>query len=73
MAGAYCRFCTFRCFVIRVIPDGPEKGKSFHLATCRPGMEHDLKVIDHTHITAINPVTEPEAARQIADEVRQGK
>jgi len=23
MAGPYCRFCGQRCFVLRVIPDGP--------------------------------------------------
>jgi hypothetical protein len=65
MAGAYCCFCGHRCFVLRVIPDGPDKGRSYHLATCRPGMAHDLKVTGHTHITAINPVTEPDAADAI--------
>lgn len=65
MAGAYCKFCTFRCFVLRVIPDGPEKGRSFHLATCHAGMMHDLKEVGHTHLTAVNPVTEPEAVAAI--------
>ena len=63
MAGAYCRFCEHRCFVLRVIPDGPQKGRSFHLATCQHGMMHDFGQTGHTHITAINPVTEPEAAQ----------
>jgi hypothetical protein len=70
MAGAYCRYCDRRCFVLRVIPDGPEKGKSFHLATCRAGMEHDLKETGHTHISAVNPITEPDVAAQIAAEVK---
>jgi hypothetical protein len=65
MAGSYCRFCGQRCFVLRVIPDGPSQGRSFHLATCQGGMSHDLKVTGHTHITAINPVTEPEAAAAV--------
>ena len=55
MAGAYCRFCGRRCFVYRVIPDGPSKGWGGHLATCRDGMGHDLMKTGHTHITAINP------------------
>jgi len=65
MAGAYCKFCGHRCFVLRVLPSGPEQGRSFHLATCRDGMVHDLKMTDHTHITAINPVTHPEAAAAV--------
>lgn len=65
MAGAYCRYCGRRCFVLRVIPDGPSKGWQGHLATCREGMIHDLKVTGHTHITAINPVTEPDAAAAV--------
>lgn len=65
MAGAYCRYCGRRCFVLRVIPDGPSKGWLGHLATCREGMIHDLKVTGHTHITAINPITEPEAAAAV--------
>ena len=72
MAGAYCKFCDRRCFVLRVIPDGPQKGWTGHLATCRRGMEHDLKETEHTHLTAINPILEPEIARQIAEEVRCG-
>jgi hypothetical protein len=66
MAGAYCKFCGQRCFVYRIIPDGPWKGWGGHLATCYHGMMHDLKKIEHTHITAINPITEPDAAAAIA-------
>jgi hypothetical protein len=72
MAGAYCKFCGRRCFVYRVIPDGPLKGRGFHLATCQRGMMHDLGQTGHTHLTAVNPVTEPEAAAVIAAEVRAG-
>jgi hypothetical protein len=36
------------------------------MATCADGMAHDLKVLDHTYLTAVNPVTEPEAALAIA-------
>lgn len=72
MAGAYCKFCGRRCFVLRVIPDGPSKGWSGHLATCRDGMVFDLRETGHTHITAVNPITEPEAAAAIAAEVKAG-
>jgi hypothetical protein len=72
MAGAYCKFCGRRCFVLRVIPDGPEKGWAGHLATCQGGMAYDLKVMGHTHLTAVNPITDPEAAARIAAEVRAG-
>lgn len=65
MAGAYCHYCGRRCFVLRIIPDGPSQGWSFHLATCRGGMAHDLEVTGHTHLTAVNPVTDPEAAAAI--------
>lgn len=66
MAGAYCRFCGLRCFVLRVLPDGPEAGKSYHLATCRRGMMHDLGACGHTHLTALNPATEPAAVAALA-------
>jgi hypothetical protein len=62
MAGAYCKFCGRRCFLLRVIPDGPLKGRSFHLATCAGGMAHDMKMTGHTHKTAINPIADPDAA-----------
>jgi hypothetical protein len=71
MAGAYCNFCATRCFVLRVIPDGPLKGRSFHLATCQAGMAHDLKATGHTHETAVNPCTDPEAAERIAAEIAE--
>lgn len=62
MAGAYCKFCQARRFVDRVIPSGPMKGWTGHLATCQGGMAHDLKVTGHTHLSAVNPTTDPEAA-----------
>lgn len=65
MAGAYCNYCGRRCFVLRVIPDGPHKGKSYHLATCQRGMEHDFEVTGYTHKTAVNPITDPDAAAAI--------
>ena len=67
MAGAYCKFCARRCFVLRVVPDGPMKGWTGHLATCRGGMEHDLTVTGHTHLTAVNPINDPEAAAAIGE------
>jgi hypothetical protein len=72
MAGAYCKFCGRRCFVYRVVPDGPHKGWAGHLATCQRGMMHDLAQVGHTHLTAVNPVTEPETAAAIAAEVKGG-
>lgn len=69
MAGAYCKFCDRRCFVWRLVPDGPGKGWGGHMATCTDGMAHDLKVLGHTHLTAINPVTEPEQADAVWAEV----
>jgi len=65
MAGAYCKFCGRRCFLYRIVPDGPSKGWGGHMATCAKGRELDLKVLGHTHITAVNPVTEPELAEAI--------
>jgi hypothetical protein len=59
MAGAYCRFCDHRCFVPRVLPDGPRKGTSLHLATCPKGMEHDRQQGGYDHTTAINPYADP--------------
>lgn len=71
MAGAYCKFCNRRCFVYRIIPDGPRQGWGGHLTTCVDGMAHDLKETGHTHITAINPVLEPDAAAAIAAEIQE--
>ena len=65
MAGAYCKFCDFRCFVLRVIPDGPSKGWEGHLATCARGMAYDREKTGYDHTTAVNPVTDPEAAAAI--------
>jgi len=60
MAGAYCKFCGHRCFVDRVIPDGPMKGWAGHLATCMGGMKHDREVTGYTYLTAVNPVARPD-------------
>jgi hypothetical protein len=60
--GPYCNYCGRRCFLPRIIPDGPRRGESLILATCERGMAHDQAVTGHTHKTAINPVTDPEAA-----------
>jgi hypothetical protein len=65
MAGGYCKYCGFRCFVYRIVPDGPRKGWGGHMATCAQGMALDLKVLGHTHVTAVNPVTEPDLAEEI--------
>lgn len=72
MAGAYCKFCGQRCFVLRVIPDGPQKGWEGHLATCAPGMAHDLKMVGHTHVTAVNPTMDPDAAAAIYADAQAG-
>jgi hypothetical protein len=65
MAGAYCKFCGHRCFVNRVIPDGPMQGWAGHLATCQGGMAHDLEMTGHTHETALNPVTQADAVEAL--------
>lgn len=65
MSGSYCQFCGNRCFVDRVVPDGPQRSWRGHMATCRDGMALDLKVLGHTHITAINPITTLEAAKAV--------
>jgi hypothetical protein len=71
MAGAYCEFCGHRCFVHRIVPDGPRTRWSGHIATCPAGMAHDLAVLGHTHLTAINPIAkaiEPEGTPDMAEE-----
>ena len=68
--GPYCNYCGRRCFLERVIPDGPLKGQSFILATCQPGMAHDLEVTGHTHETALNPVLQADAVAALAAEMR---
>lgn len=72
MAGSYCRYCDRRCFVLRVIPDGPEKGWQGHLATCPRGMAHDFGKTGHTHLTAINPITDPDVAHAVYTELATG-
>jgi hypothetical protein len=62
MVGAYCRYCSRRCFLYRIIPSGPCRGWGGHLATCGGGMAHDRAVTGHDHTTAVNPVTDPAAA-----------
>ena len=52
--GPYCKFCGIRCFVPRA---GKQLGSTTILATCPPGMAHDLKTCGYTHRTAINPIT----------------
>lgn len=52
MAGAYCRYCDTRCFVLRTLPT---TGQSLHLATCKRGMEHDRETCGFDHTTAANP------------------
>jgi hypothetical protein len=71
--GAYCKFCGQRCFVVRVIPDGPCKGWSGCLATCQAGMMFDFGKTGHTHLTALNPVLEGEAVAALAAEMRGGE
>lgn len=55
MAGAYCRYCDHRCFVLRVVPDGPHKGWSGHMATCARGKAHDREALGYDADTATNP------------------
>lgn len=66
MAGAYCKFCNHRCFVERVIPGGPQKGWTGHLATCARGKEYDrTQTGGYDADTAVNPVTQPQTARVV--------
>lgn len=51
MTGPYCRFCSHRCFVDRVLADG----RPMLLATCPAGMEHDRRECGQDHTTARNP------------------
>lgn len=61
--GPYCRYCNHRCFLLRILRDG----RTMLLATCARGMAHDREVCGQDHTTAINPVTDPDAARALAD------
>lgn len=49
--GPYCQYCGRRCFVPRIVPDSYVT----ILATCSKGMEHDLKMLGVTYLTAANP------------------
>lgn len=69
MPGTYCQYCGNRCFVLRVIPDGPSKGWAGHMATCQGGMAHDLAVTGHSCLTAVNPTTDPGAAAEVREAV----
>lgn len=67
MAGAYCRYCSRRCFALRVIDHGPHQW-SGHMATCERGAEHDRSVLggfDHT--TARNFIIQPDPPRLLTD------
>ncbi len=60
MAGAYCRFCDSRCFVLRELADG----RQIHLATCAAGAAHDREVTGEDYRTAKNPVAQAEEPRR---------
>jgi len=64
--GPYCNYCGRRCFLPRVIPDGPRKGESLILATCGAGMARDVEATGHTHETALNPVTQEAEVEALA-------
>lgn len=65
MAGAYCKFCGQRCFVYRIVPGGPNKGWAGHMATCQEGMRVDSETLGCTHLSAVNPVTDPGTAEAV--------
>lgn len=67
--GPYCKFCDFRCFVLRVLADG----RSMLMATCRRGMEHSRAVTGQDHTMAINPVTDPEAVEALMAKLPGGE
>lgn len=56
MAGSYCQFCGWRCFVLREVVTAGRAG-TMHLATCRAGAAHDRKILGVDHTTTRNPVT----------------
>ena len=66
MSGPYCQYCGRRCFVDRVVPDGPCAGWRGLMATCGDGMAHDLLMLGHTHLSAINPITAPAATVEVS-------
>lgn len=69
--GPYCNYCGRRCFLPRVIPGGPLKGRSFILAACPRGMALDLETTGYTHETALNPVMQEAAVEALAAEMRE--
>jgi hypothetical protein len=66
MSGAYCRYCDTRCFVYRIVPDGPHKGWAGHMATCRRGRAHDRAELGHDHTTATNPMANDDTTLSVA-------
>ncbi len=58
MAGAYCKFCDRRCFLLRVMPSDARwnPGEPVHLATCAAGAALDREKTGYDHTTAINPL-----------------
>ena len=58
VAGAYCRFCNQRCFVLRMMPQDARWNptQSVHLATCPKGMAYDREKTGYDQTTAINPM-----------------
>jgi hypothetical protein len=60
MAGAYCKYCDHRCFVLRTMPADARwmAGRTIHLATCAGGMKHDRRETGYDHATAINPLAD---------------
>lgn len=73
MAGAYCKFCDQRCFVFRVIPGGQHRGEGWHLATCARGLALDQQKLGYTHLTAINPMTQPVILEPLEEEATDGQ
>jgi hypothetical protein len=56
MAGAYCKFCGIRCFVLREVIVGGALVWSGHMATCERGKQHDREATGMDSDTAHNPV-----------------
>jgi hypothetical protein len=60
--GPECRCCGYRCFYLRVIPDG----RLSLLASCHEGMRLDRQALGVDHTQAVNPETTPVAAVAVA-------